>query len=55
MQKYLKQSMQFLKSEDGASSVEYALLVSLIALVAMGAVAALGINVLKLFDSFILP
>jgi Flp pilus assembly pilin Flp len=55
MQKYLKHSILFLKSEEGASSVEYALLVSLIAAVALVAMTAFGINVLKLFASFTLP
>ena len=35
---------RFFKDEEGASAVEYALLVSLIAVVIIGAVSALGTN-----------
>lgn len=40
-----------IRDEDGASMVEYGLLVALIALVALGAVSALGINLSTLFTS----
>jgi len=39
-------------SEVGASLVEYALLVGLIALVAVGAVQVLGVNVAARFQQF---
>ena len=50
MQNYLKQSMEFLKSEEGASSVEYALLASLIAAVALVGITAFGLSVSNLFQ-----
>ena len=37
--------MRFFKDEEGASAVEYALLVALIAVVIIGAVTTLGTNV----------
>jgi pilus assembly protein Flp/PilA len=40
----------FLKDQDGATLVEYALMVLLIALVAFAAVTLLGINVSGLFS-----
>lgn len=39
------------REERGASVVEYALLVSLIAVVCLAAVTVLGLNVFQLFDS----
>ena len=39
------------KAEDGATAVEYALMVSLIALVVVAAVTALGLNLLGLFNA----
>ena len=41
----------FLKDEEGASMVEYGLLVGLIALVAIGAVTTLGSSVSTLFSN----
>jgi len=38
------------REERGASVVEYALLVSLIAVVCLAAVTVLGLNVFQLFD-----
>lgn len=40
-----------LREEEGASMVEYGLLVALIALVALGAVQTLGINLSSLFTT----
>jgi pilus assembly protein Flp/PilA len=40
-----------LREEDGATMVEYGLLVALIALVALGAVQALGLNLSSLFTN----
>jgi len=40
-----------IRDEDGASMVEYGLLVALIALVALGAVVALGTNLSTLFNN----
>lgn len=39
------------RDEEGATMVEYGLLVALIALVALGAVQALGINLSSLFTT----
>ena len=38
----IKKFMQFLKDEEGATAVEYAVMVALIALVVMGGAALLG-------------
>ena len=40
-----------IRDEEGATMVEYGLLVALIALVALGAVQALGINLNTMFSS----
>ena len=40
-----------LREEDGATMVEYGLLVALIALVALGAVQTLGINLSSMFTN----
>lgn len=40
-----------IRDEEGATMVEYGLLVALIALVALGAVQALGINLSTVFSS----
>lgn len=44
-------NIKFTSLENGASLVEYALLVSLIALIALVAVRALGVNVSRQFSS----
>jgi pilus assembly protein Flp/PilA len=38
------------RDEDGATMVEYGLLIALIALVALGAITTLGINLSSLFN-----
>ena len=43
-------TLSFLFDEDGATAAEYALMVALIALVIIGAVAALGLAVNGLFS-----
>ena len=40
-----------LREEDGATMVEYGLLVALIALVALGAIQTLGINLSSMFTN----
>jgi pilus assembly protein Flp/PilA len=40
-----------IRDEDGATMVEYGLLVALIALVALGAITALGVNLSALFTN----
>ena len=42
MQKYIASVKKFLKSEDGPTAVEYAVMVALIIIVCIGAVDALG-------------
>lgn len=43
--------MNFLREEEGASAVEYGLLVALIAVVIIGAVTALGTNLSNTFNT----
>jgi len=42
--------MRFFKDEDGATAVEYALLLGLIALVIAAGASALGISIKEYFD-----
>lgn len=42
MQTYYQKAMAFLRDEEGASAIEYALLVGLIAVAIVAAVTALG-------------
>jgi pilus assembly protein Flp/PilA len=51
MQSYLQKTMAFLRDEEGASAIEYALLVALIALGITTAVTALGTKLSGLFNS----
>jgi len=46
----MKKLMRFFKDEDGATAVEYALMVALIAMVIIGAVTTLGQNADSKFD-----
>jgi pilus assembly protein Flp/PilA len=43
--------ISMVRDEDGATMVEYGLLVALIALVALGAVVTLGTNLSSMFNS----
>ncbi len=43
--------ISMVRDEDGASMVEYGLLIALIALVALGAVTTLGTNLSALFNN----
>ena len=43
--------MQFLKEEDGATMVEYAILVALISVVAIGTIALIGTDVNNAFTT----
>ena len=47
----LNQMMRFVKDEDGATAVEYGLLVALIAAVIVGTVATLGTRVNTAFTT----
>jgi pilus assembly protein Flp/PilA len=51
MKTYFQKAMAFIRDEDGASAIEYALLVGLIALVIAGGAAALGTAVNGKFQS----
>ncbi len=51
MQTYLKKFMAFIRDEQGASAIEYALLVALIALAIAAGATALGTNISKMFNN----
>jgi pilus assembly protein Flp/PilA len=51
MQTYFQKIMAFLQDEEGASAIEYALLVGLIAVAIVAAVTALGTKVAGVFTS----
>jgi pilus assembly protein Flp/PilA len=51
MQKHLDRALAFLRDDEGASSVEYALLASLIAVAIVGAVTTFGAKVAASFTS----
>jgi pilus assembly protein Flp/PilA len=42
MQKFITQAKRFLRDEEGATMVEYGLMVALIAIVCIGAVTSMG-------------
>jgi pilus assembly protein Flp/PilA len=46
----MEKLLEFLKDDEGASAVEYAILVALIAAVIVGAVTLLGGNLKSTFD-----
>jgi pilus assembly protein Flp/PilA len=45
MRIYLQKALGFIQNEEGASAIEYGLLVALIAVVIIGAVTLLGKNI----------
>ncbi len=49
MQTFLKSAKQFLKSEDGPTATEYAVMLALIIIVALGAITGLGNTVSGIF------
>jgi pilus assembly protein Flp/PilA len=51
MQTYFQKTMSFLQDEEGASAIEYALLVGLIAVAIVTAVTALGTKISGVFTS----
>jgi Flp pilus assembly pilin Flp len=55
MQKLLNYAQTLLDNEEGATMVEYAFMVSLIALAAFVAVTALGGGVRSLFELVVFP
>ena len=48
----MEKLIEFLKEQNGATAAEYALMVSLIAMVIFFAVTTLGLSVSSLFDRF---
>jgi pilus assembly protein Flp/PilA len=46
----MKQIMNFLKDDEGATMVEYAIMVALIAIVSIAVITTLGENVNETFD-----
>ena len=51
MKTYLRKIVTFINNEEGASATEYGLLVTLIAVVILVGVAALGISLSEMFNS----
>jgi pilus assembly protein Flp/PilA len=49
MQTFLNRAKTFLKSEDGPTATEYAVMLALIVLVAIGAISGLGTTVDGIF------
>ena len=49
MQNFLNRAKTFLKSEDGPTATEYAVMLALIVLVAIGAISGLGTTVDGIF------
>ena len=51
MRTYLRKIVTFISDEEGASATEYGLLVTLIAVVILVGVAALGISLSEMYNS----
>ena len=51
MKTYLHKIMAFIKDEEGASAIEYALLVVMVALAIIGGAATLGPKIAGMFTS----
>ena len=51
MQNFLNRAKTFLKSEDGPTATEYAVMLALIIIVALGAITGLGSTVSGIFTS----
>ena len=49
MQAFLNRTKSFLKSEDGPTATEYAVMLALIIIVALGAITGLGTTVQQIF------
>ena len=50
MKTFFQKAMRFIRDEEGASAIEYGLLVALIALVIAAGATALGTNINTLFN-----
>jgi pilus assembly protein Flp/PilA len=51
LQKFVKRAVEFVKSEDGPTAVEYAVMLALIIVVCLATIAVLGSNANKAFDT----
>lgn len=51
MNMFLTRAKQFLKSEDGPTATEYAVMLALIIIIALGAITGLGTTVQGIFTS----
>lgn len=51
MRYFILRMQQLLKDESGATSIEYVLIASLIAVIILGAVSALGVQVCNRFNA----
>lgn len=51
MQRFLIQAQRFMRDEDGATMVEYALMLALIAVVCIVAVTSIGTGANSMFNS----
>ena len=51
MNQFLNRAKSFLKSEDGPTATEYAVMLALIIIVALGAITGLGTTVSGIFTS----
>ncbi len=50
MKKFLNKVQRFIKSEDGPTAVEYAIMLALIVIVCLTAIQAVGTNAKSTFD-----
>jgi pilus assembly protein Flp/PilA len=50
MKTYLNKIMAFIKDEEGAAAIEYALLLVMVALAIIGVAATLGPKIASIFD-----
>jgi pilus assembly protein Flp/PilA len=53
MQNYFDRTSEFLNNEEGASAVEYALLLTLIAVVIIGGVTAFGTTLSNYYNTIV--
>jgi len=51
MRQFVKNTVKFLKAEDGPTAVEYAVMLALIVVVCIGAITALGQNANTTFNT----
>lgn len=51
MQNFMNRAKQFIQSEDGPTATEYAVMLALIIIVALGAITGLGTKVSSVFTN----